>query len=87
VEEEASVDDYRRGYLDGYWNTKAEMAGTLAGCVWQHECRRTPLAELEGPPNPDEDEATYWLGYPHGQIHAKTRSPAAEARDRVPPVL
>lgn len=80
------MDEYQRGYLDGYRDAVADRDDPAHEMrIGEQEGERLLLAESMGQPPPDpEAESGYWLGYYHGRSHGHTGTPPAGAAGQVP---
>jgi hypothetical protein len=87
---EQELSEYERGYLDGYRYVQAEVRDPAARPrVGEVDAERRTLTEVQAAEDPSDDliggsEADYWLGYYHGQYHARTGAPPPGAAGRVP---
>jgi len=84
------LSEYERGYLDGYRHVQAEARDPVASPrVGELDRERRTLSEAQAAETLSENviegsEADYWLGYYHGQYHARTGRPPPGAAGRVP---
>ncbi len=87
------LSEYERGYLDGYRTVRAEARDPVARPrTGEVDAERRTVTEVQNAEDRSENlidgsDADYWLGYYHGEYHARTGKPAPGAAGRVPPGL
>ncbi len=83
--------EYERGYLDGYRTVRAEASNPVARPrTGEVDAERRTVTEVQTAEGLSENlidggETDYWLGYYHGEYHARTGTPPPGAAGRVPP--